>query len=207
MKFKAKTWNYQFEKCQSVYPFNYCISLFFLIFNICFYISSSSVIPLTVYLWKSIFLLLPAHLFVLCTYCERIPYLLSILHSSFIAFPGKGSFQLFISACPQPASAWLWGDDGWRRLQYVAFPLTLPAASHAWITGEVLCFTRDYRKLKGSNWHNKHSKPLWCLYLSFSQDGGCPWRWLAAAEGQGESRSPLSRELLHGQLLAGSLFL
>lgn len=32
-----------------------------------------------------------------------------------------------------------------------AFPLTLPVVSHAWITGEVLCFTLGFRKRKGAN--------------------------------------------------------
>lgn len=37
------------------------------------------------------------------------------------------------------------------------------------------------------------SEPLCCLYLSLGQDGGCPWRWQAAAKGQGRV-NPLTPE-------------
>lgn len=204
---QAKIWSYQFEKCHPVYPFNYCISIFLPFFNICFYISSSSVIPLIVYLWKSlpIFLLLPAHLLVLCTYCEFVPHSLPIFHSSFIAFPGKMSFQLCISACPQSASVQLWGGDGWRKLHVCSFSSHASCGFPCLVTGEVLCFPCAFRKLKGSNGVNEHRDPV--LSVPLSQDGRCSWRWQAAAEGQRESGLPHSRELVHGQLLAGSLFL
>lgn len=84
-----------------------------------------------------------------------------------------------------------------------AFPLTLPVVSHAWITGEVLCFTLGFRKRKGANWEQWAQWATVLLVPLIGSGWRMPMEVAGCCWGPGKSESPHPRGLVCGHSYNG----